>query len=151
MSRFFSQLVAAAAVTTTVVASPAAYAQDSHIALIKQVTGPVSVTRAGQELMATSGMRLYLADRLVSGPAASAAMVFRDGTGLTLGSSADISLRAYTFEPKKGEYAFDAYLAKGTALYSSGKIAKMAPDAVKVGTPTATVGVRGTRFIVEAQ
>ena len=48
-----------------------------------------------------------------------------------------------------GKYAFSLYLDKGPAIYESGKIGKLAPEVVKVETPKATVGVRGTRFLIE--
>jgi hypothetical protein len=54
------------------------------------------------------------------------------------------------FEPKNGKFSFSLYLAKGSAIYESGKIGKMSPQSVKVETPKATVGVRGTRFLIEA-
>lgn len=145
------QYLRSAVLATLLLASLAVRADDEHIALVKNVSGPVEVLRQGQTLPAAAGMRLFVADRVVSGAGASAGMAFRDGTLLTLGASADIALRAYVFKPKDAQYAFDAYLAKGSAIYASGKIAKMAPEAVKVGTPTATVGVRGTRFLIQAE
>ena len=87
----------------------------------------------------------------MAAPGATAALVFRDGTMLTLGGGADIQVRDYVFRPKANKYAFDVYMRKGTAIYQTGKIGKLAPEAVKVETPKATVGVRGTRFLVEAQ
>ena len=126
------------------------FADDGHIALVKSVNGSVKVTRHQVTFEASAGMVLLVSDQLVSSPGSSAAMVFRDGTLLTLGSSADMLVRDYLFEPKDAKYAFGVYLAKGSAIYSSGKIGKLAPQSVKVDTPTATVGVRGTRFLIEA-
>ena len=76
--------------------------------------------------------------------------MFEDGTLLTLGSGADVLVRDYVFEPKDGKFSFSLYMAKGEAIYESGKIGKLAPQSVKVETPKATVGVRGTRFLIEA-
>jgi hypothetical protein len=42
-------------------------------------------------------------------------------------------------------------LLAGTMQYLSGLTAKLAPDAMKVDTPTAAIGVRGTRFLVRAE
>lgn len=127
-----------------------ARAQEDPVALLKNVAGSVSIERNGATVGAASGALLFVSDRLLSGPGASAGIVFKDGTSLTLGPSADLQVRHYVFRPKEAKYAFDVYLTRGSAVYSSGKIGKLAPEAVKVGTPTATVGVRGTRFIVEA-
>ncbi|HEY4082497.1 MAG TPA: FecR family protein [Burkholderiaceae bacterium] len=126
-------------------------ADEQHVALFKSVVGHVYVLRADSKLAAAPGMQLFVADRLTSDAGASAGLVFRDGTLLTLGAGSDVKVRDYVFEPKQAKYAFSVYLAKGSAVYSSGKIGKLSPESVKVDTPTSTVGVRGTRFIIEAQ
>lgn len=126
-------------------------AADGHIGMFKSVGGTVSIVRGEQTLVATPGTLLQAADRLESGPNASAGIVFNDGTLLTLGASTQLEMRDYAFEPKASKYAFSAYLAKGTAIYSSGTIGKVAPQSVTVATPQATVGVRGTRFVIEAR
>ncbi|MEO7071757.1 MAG: FecR family protein [Rhodanobacter sp.] len=127
-----------------------ALAGEDHAALVKSVNGDVQVTRQHDTFAASSGTKLLVSDRVVAASGASAAIVFRDGTLLTLGSGADILVRDYVFEPKDGKFAFSLYLAKGSAIYESGKIGKLSPQSVKVDTPKATVGVRGTRFLVEA-
>ena len=127
-----------------------AYAADDHAALVKSVTGTVTVDRQNQSFVATSGSTLLVSDHVNTASGASAAIVFRDGTLLTLGSGADILVRDYVFEPKNGKFAFSLYLAKGSAIYESGKIGKLSPQSVKFETPKATVGVRGTRFLIEA-
>ena len=128
----------------------AAPAADDHVALFKNVAGHVHVLRQGGSIDASPGMQLMVADRLVSDAGASAGIVFRDGTLLTLGATSDVQVRDYVFEPRASKYAFSVYLAKGSAIYSSGKIGKLSPESVKVDTPTSTVGVRGTHFIIEA-
>ncbi|MET0230879.1 MAG: FecR family protein [Rhodanobacteraceae bacterium] len=127
-----------------------AIADEDHAALVKSTTGTVKVTRQQHLFDATSGTTLQVSDRIVTAPDSSAAIVFRDGTLLTLGSGADVLVRDYVFQPKAGEYSFSLYLARGSAIYESGKIGKVAPQSVKVETPTATVGVRGTRFLIDA-
>lgn len=142
--------IALSALASLALLVTAAHADDDHVALVKNVVGRIGVERQGVSTDAVPGMPLFVADRLVSAPGASAGIAFKDGTLLTLGPAAELQLRDYVFRPKEAKYAFDVYLKRGTAIYSSGKIAKLAPEAVKVDTPTATIGVRGTRFIVEA-
>lgn len=132
------------------VAALPAQAADDHIALFKSVSGRVQVMRADQTFDAASETTLRVDDRVIAASQATAAIVFKDGTLLTLGGGADIRVRDYVFEPKANQYAFSLYMTKGSAIYESGKISRLAPDAVKVATPTATVGVRGTRFLIEA-
>lgn len=128
-----------------------AFGEDEHIAIFKNVTSGMKISRQGAILEATSGMPLFLSDKVISNSMGSAGIVFKDGTLVTVGPSTEIQIRDYVFEPQDSKYEFSLYLAKGTAIYSSGKIGKLSPESVKVNTPTATVGVRGTRFIIEAQ
>jgi hypothetical protein len=139
-----------AAFVATCYATPPSPADDTHVALFKNVDGHVHVLRDNASLDAASGMTLFVSDRIVSDAGASAGIVFKDGTLITLGQSTEVKVRDYLFQPKEAKYAFSMYLAKGSAIYSSGKIGKLSPESVKVDTPTSTVGVRGTRFIIEA-
>ena len=139
-----STLAALACVAAT------AHAADDHVALVKNVTGQVKIERNGELLVAAPGTTLFVADRLHAAAGATAGILFKDGTALTLGSNADLQVRDYVFNPAEARYAFSVYLAHGSAIYASGKIGKLSPESVKVGTPTSTVGVRGTRFIIQA-
>lgn len=125
-------------------------ANDNHVATLKNVAGNIDIARKDGTLDAVSGMTLFVSDRIISSAGASAGIVFKDGTLLTVGPSTDIQVRDYAFEPKQAKYDFFVYLAKGAAIYSSGMIGKLSPESVRVGTPTATIGIRGTRFIIEA-
>lgn len=126
-------------------------AQGEHVAHFKSVVGKVSVMRADGPIVAQAGTLLHVADRLISAPGASAGIAFKDGTLLTLGPATELLVRDFVFEPREARYAFSVYLAKGSAIYSSGKIGKLAPESVNVNTPMATVGVRGTSFIIQAE
>lgn len=128
-----------------------AFSEENHVAIFKNVTGVMKILRNGKTLDAVPGTPLFISDRVVSESGASAGIVFKDGTLITVGPSTEIKLRDYAFEPKASRYEFSLYLARGTAIYSSGKIGKLSPESVKVDAPTATVGVRGTRFIIKAE
>lgn len=142
---------AAWACLTAVAFFAPAYAESDHVALFKSVSGKVSVVRERGTVEAQAGSTLFVADRLLAAPGASAGIVFKDGTLLTLGPGAELLVRDYVFEPREARYAFSVYLAKGSAVYSSGKIGKLAPESVTVSSPVATVGVRGTHFIINAE
>jgi hypothetical protein len=146
MSKVLGLLVA---VWLACVAWPLA-ASDLHVALVKGVAGSVSIVQANATRTAEAGTQLRVSDRIVTAPGATASIVFRDGTMLTVGGGADVHVRDYVFEPKAGRYAFSLYMGQGSAIYESGKIGRLAPESVKVETPQATVGVRGTRFLIEA-
>jgi len=127
-----------------------AMAQDNHVAFFKTISGTVKVLRSGATLTAAVGTPLLISDEVVTDRGATGGVVFKDGTLLTIGSGTEITIRDYIFEPRESNYAFSIYMAKGSAIYSSGKIGKLSPQSVKVETPRAAVGVRGTRFIITA-
>jgi hypothetical protein len=120
----------------------------AFIALFKSVSGDVSVIREDEQIRAEPGMRLHQMDIIISGADGNAGVTFVDGTLLSVGPSSHVDLQQYLFEPIGKQYDFSIYLKKGRAVYSSGRIGKLAPEKVKVNTPRATLGIRGTRFIV---
>jgi len=146
-----AMLIATASGSRAQAADAAAPPTAEAVGLVKRVAGAVQLQRGESQQPLKEGQSLVATDRLVTGADGVAAIVFRDGTQLTVGASTDLHLRRYAFEPKSDDYAFDLYLSKGRAIYASGKIGKLAPQAVRLDTPTATVGVRGTRLILEAE
>ena len=75
-------------------------------------------------------------------------MTLKDNTRLSLGPSSRLTLEEFTFNPRKEEYSFISEMAKGTMVYLSGMMSKLSPESVSVKTPVATVGIRGTRFLI---
>lgn len=124
-------------------------AQDEHVAIFKNVSGDIKIIRDQSDIVPVAGTPLMRLDTIVSGPHSSGGIMFKDGTMLTVGSSTEIKISQYIFQPEDAKYDFSLYLSKGSAIYASGKIGKLSPQSVSVNTPRATVGVRGTRFIVK--
>lgn len=129
--------------------SQGARAEEASVGIVKNVSGEVRIVRGKAEIPAVPGAELMRSDVLVSGPKASSGIVFRDGTLLTVGASSEIEISRYVFQPEQSKFDFALYLRRGEAIYSSGKIGKLAPEAVNINTPKSTVGIRGTRFIVK--
>jgi len=42
-------------------------------------------------------------------------------------------------------------MARGVMAFVSGSIAKLSPDAVRIETPVAILGVRGTQFLAKVE
>jgi hypothetical protein len=78
-------------------------------------------------------------------------VIFRDDALVSLGPNSQVKIDDFVFQPDKGRFSFLSRLIQGTAAFVSGQIAKLAPDAMQVQTPIATIGVRGTRFAVQAE
>jgi len=134
------------ALAFAVVLSSAAAADD--IGQIKVARGTVNVERAGTTLAATVGMRMQTADTLRTGADGSAGITMNDDSLLSAGPNSVLVLEHYALDPATSQGRFDAALNKGTLIVVSGRIAKQAPDAMTVRTPTAILGARGTEFAV---
>ena len=55
----------------------------------------------------------------------------------------------FVYAPAQREGRLSTRLARGTLNYVSGAIARHQPENVQVRTPTGTIGIRGTHFVVE--
>ncbi|ACN17705.1 conserved hypothetical protein [Desulforapulum autotrophicum HRM2] len=122
-----------------------------HVGMVKNISGDVQIQRGGVLIPAHPGVKLMNADILITRAKGAAGVVFIDGSTLAIGPDTQFNIKGYQFEPDIKAYDFSMYLTQGSALYTSGKIGKLSPDSVKISTPRATVGVRGTRFIVKVQ
>lgn len=128
--------------------SPGA-AQPPETAVIKKASGSVQVLREDKTLKGRPSFPLQEKDVVTTGPSGFAGILFRDGTVITLGPSSEFRIQNYIFEPRDHVYFFNFYMNKGSLIYNSGQIGKLSPKSVRLTTPEASVGIRGTRFIVE--
>ena len=58
------------------------------------------------------------------------------------------ALKEYAFDPKEGKFSLVAQMVKGTFVYLTGLIGKLAPNTVKLVIPDATIAIRGTKLLV---
>lgn len=128
---------------------PGAVSAQTRAAMVKSVSGKVSIHRQDQVLPAQVGMILGSGDLVVSAYEGYVGVMFTDGTVITLGPKTRFEITNYIFSPETATYDFLFHLNQGEAVYHSGKIGKLSPESVKLSTPKATVGIRGTRFIVK--
>src|SRR5829696_6963901 len=76
-------------------------------------------------------------------------LVFLDGTSLTVGPNAQLTIDKFVFDPntKTGELAISA--SKGVMRLVGGKISKVQP--IVITTPASTVGIRGGITILDVK
>jgi len=133
-------------------AIPAGSAQSGDQAgIVKVVQGDVQIQRRGSEvtLPVKVGDRVYAGDRVLTAADAAAGITLRDDTLMSLGPRSSFVLAQYSFDANAGDGNVAVRVLKGTMRYVTGLIGKHAPDHQQVMTPTATIGIRGTDFIVE--
>ena len=126
----------------------AAAAAEDAIGIVKFATGDTAVDRGSESAVVVSGDSIYRDDVLRTGEGSSLGITFKDNTRISLGPNSTYSVSEFVFAPAEEEYSFVTKLTRGTLLYVSGVIAKLAPETVAIETPTASIGVRGTRFLV---
>lgn len=123
-------------------------ADDSPVALVKTTSGAAFIGRGGQSLPAAVGVRILRSDVLRT-EAGSLGVTFKDNTMVALGPDTELVVAEFVYEPRDNRMAFVTRMSRGTVQFTSGVIAKLAPDQMTVETPAGTVGVRGTRFLVK--
>ncbi len=128
-----------------------ALADDTIIGYVKTVKGEAFVVNAGNPIKATVGTPIKAGNILRTSARASLGVTFKDNTVMSFGPDTELTVDEYVYAPNKGNLKLGASLAKGTLAYLSGAIAKIKPDAVSVKTPTGTIGVRGTHFVVKVE
>ena len=124
-------------------------AEPAPIGTVKSASGDVRIARAGQEIKAEAGTTLQQKDVLRTGADGALGVTFRDNSTVSLGPNSDLAVETFVFEPAEKKFGFASRMTRGTALFVSGAMAKLSPESVSVATPTSTIGVRGTKFLVE--
>jgi hypothetical protein len=130
------------------VASIAA-ADNPQIAQVKTVAGQVSIQRGGANVTVKVGDPLYEKDVIDTGADGSIGLTFIDNTVMSAGPNSEVALEQYKFDSNNFNGSMLTDMRKGTLDMVSGDIAKSSPGAMKVKTPAAILGVRGTHFAVE--
>lgn len=123
----------------------------SPIAIVKKMGGAATVLRQECTISATIGLEIWKNDTIRTGPNGSIGIVFNDDTFLSLGPESTLIIDEFVFAPKQGNFSIVIRMLKGTAAYLSGLISKLAPESAHFNTPTASIGIRGTKFAVKVE
>ena len=115
---------------------------------IKVSKGSAQIERAGKKLSANVGQVVQPGDVVITGSDGSVGITFRDNSLVSIGPDSVLAIDRFVFDSTTHQGAFDSSLKQGTLAVVSGKLAKQSPEAMKVKTPAAILGVRGTEFLV---
>ena len=129
-----------------IVAMPA---QAGEAGRIKVSKGDVQIERDGKRLAAPVGTMIQARDTVKTGPNGSVGITFQDNSLLSAGPDSELVIERFVFDSTTHKGEFDTALKKGTLAVVSGKIVKQSPEAMRVKTPAAIMGVRGTEFVVK--
>lgn len=125
------------------------WAQDVRSGTLKNVHGSVQVAKGDTVRPAVPGGGVAAAERIVTGPQGSAVLLLRDGTQITIGPNSQVDITRFQFDATTQTGSLTVQVLLGTIRMVTGLLGKLHPENVKVQTPSSTVSVRGTDFIVE--
>lgn len=138
-----------AAVFLFVTAGAPDAAAAAPIAQVKKVTGQVAILRSGERLPAKIGDPLYEKDVVQTAADGSIGFTFVDNTVFSAGPNSQVALDEFRFDSTNFRGSMLADMRQGTLAIVSGDIVRSSPGAMKIKTPTAVLGVRGTTFAVQ--
>lgn len=116
---------------------------------IQTLQGSVWIERGALRLGGEAGSEVRQGDTLRTGKPGAVGLVLLDNTTVSLGSGSQLVVRDYAFQPREGKFTLVMQMLKGSFSYVSGLIGKLAPDAIRLQLPEATIAVRGTKLLVE--
>ena len=145
-SRWAGVLLLVFAATT-----PALAQQRPPAGRIKLASGAAFVVRDGKSIPARAGQLLLEADALRTGADGRLGITLKDDTRVSLGPGSEVRLERFVYAPAEGSLALALKFVRGAAAYVSGRIAKLAPDSIRLETPAAIIGVRGTTLAIRVQ
>jgi hypothetical protein len=87
---------------------------------------------------------VYFRDRCQSAEGARLEASLKDGTKLTLGQHATLVIDEFVYDPMKSSGELAVRITKGAFMYVGGSIEGEPGGRVRIRTPAAAIGVRGT-------
>jgi hypothetical protein len=124
-------------------------AMAADIGLVKVAKGSVQIQRGTAKIPVTVGTGLQTSDVVVTGADGSAGITFTDNSLVSVGPNSVFSIDKYRFDTTTHSGEFEGNLKQGRLAAVSGKMVQQSPDSMKIRTPSAIMGVRGTEFVVQ--
>lgn len=116
------------------------------IGVAAAVRGAVRATAPGGPAgrVVETGRAVYHNDRVTTGPAAKLQVLLADETSFTMGPDSEMVLDEFVYDPATSAGKVSARVTKGAFRFITGKVARRDPGRMRVATPVATIGIRGT-------
>jgi VCBS repeat-containing protein len=114
---------------------------------VTKLTGNATAIRNGVSIILNQGDNVLKGDVVQSGSDSTLGITFIDGTVFGLASNAKMVLNEMVYDPNGSDNKSLLSLVAGTISFVAGATAKHGD--MKVDTPVATMGIRGTAVLVE--
>ncbi len=131
--------------------TPVVAQQPSPAGRIKTVSGTAFIVRDRGTIPAVPGQVVFESDALRTGADGSLGVTLKDDTRLALGPSSEVRLERFVYEPGASNFGLALKFVRGVTAYVSGRMAKLAPDSIRLETPAAIIGVRGTTLAIRVE
>ena len=118
----------------------------ASIGNVSEIKGKGSIKRTdGAKVVIEQSLDVFSYDEVTTGRGRTA-IDFIDDTRVEVTEHSKLIIDEFVYDPANNEGGFTLTAALGTVRYASGQIAKDHKENIKIQTPTATIGVRGTDF-----
>ena len=134
-----------------IASSPALGQESAPVGRIKVASGSAFIVRQKADIPVQVGQVVFETDGLKTGADGCIGVTLKDDTRVSLGPNSEARIDQFVYAPADGRFGFVFKIVYGAAAYVSGQIAKLSPDSVRLETPAAIVGVRGTSLAVRVE
>jgi hypothetical protein len=118
----------------------------ASIGAVSELEGKGKIKRTdGAKVDLEQSLDVFSYDEVMTGQGRTA-IDFIDDTRVEVTEHSKLIIDEFVYDPANNQGGLTLTAALGTVRYASGQIAKDYKDNVKIKTPTATIGVRGTDF-----
>ncbi|MET3839730.1 VCBS domain-containing protein [Bradyrhizobium sp. OAE829] len=117
------------------------------IGTVVKLTGNATAVRNGVVVTLNIGDKVHKGDVVQAGSDSALGISFIDGTAFSLGANARMVLNDVVYDPNGSSNSSLLSLVQGTISFVAGETAKNGN--MKIDTPVATMGIRGTAVVVE--
>ncbi len=132
-------------------AATPAFCQTAVAGRIKSASGTAFIVRQGDVIpVKQAGGVVFEGDGLRTGADGRLAVTLKDDTRVSLDPDTELHLNRFSYAPAEGQLGLVLKVARGVVAFVSGRIAKLSPNAVRLETPNAIVGIRGTHLVIRA-
>jgi hypothetical protein len=125
----------------------------ANVGAIYKQRGEASIIRNGEPISSSEGMKLEESDIITTKENGKVVVKFKDNTLISIGQKSKFSINEYTYEDNIEAEKIKVKLGFLSGKFKSitGKIGKIAPKKFQLNTRTATIGIRGTKIVMDIQ
>jgi hypothetical protein len=135
------------AIKVKTTATPAEPSSGSRVYL---VSGNVFVTQGDNPTHKLANSEPIVSNTVINtGDGSTALLKFEDGETVTMQANSILNVREYLYDAKRIKHSSIVFsMLKGGMRFITGLIGKLNKQAFRLSTPNATIGIRGTEFMV---